>query len=343
MGITAKELASKLNISAAAVSMALHNKPGVSTQTRQRVLDAAYQYGYDFTKISEKRIVGGSVCLVIYKKHGAVVTDTPFFSEVTEGISLECRNQKYKLKISYIYEDEETLQKQIEDLQYSDCAGIILLGTEMTEQDLKPFLQLPIPLVLLDAYFDTVFCDCVTINNLQGAFMATRYLIRKTNCQPGYLRSSCQISNFAERATGFYNAVRASGMSASKSIVHHLSPSVEGACADMLEIIRSKEPLASCYFADNDLIAAGAMKAFKQCALRIPEDIAVVGFDNMPVSSVIEPSLTTVHVPKHSMGESAVQRLIALIQKPEQTQFRIQISTSLVKRQSVISKPNISS
>ena len=82
MGITAKELAEKLNLSAAAVSMALHNKPGVSTQTRQLVYDTALKYGFDFSRISEKKQVDGSIYLIIYQKHGTVVADTPFFSKV---------------------------------------------------------------------------------------------------------------------------------------------------------------------------------------------------------------------------------------------------------------------
>jgi LacI family transcriptional regulator len=96
MGITAKELAKKLNLSAAAVSMALNHKPGVSTKTRQFVYDAAVKYGYDFSRISEKRSMNGSVYLVLYKKHGTVVTDTPFFSEVTEGVSLECKKPEFQ-------------------------------------------------------------------------------------------------------------------------------------------------------------------------------------------------------------------------------------------------------
>ena len=132
MGITAKELAGKLNLSAAAVSMALNNKPGVSTATRRRVLDAAERYGYDLSRLSDKkRTAEGEIYFVMYKKHGAVVADTPFFSQVSDGIALECKKQGHKLKISYIYEEEDTLQKQIEDIQYSDCCGIILLGTEM--------------------------------------------------------------------------------------------------------------------------------------------------------------------------------------------------------------------
>lgn len=335
MSITAKELAKKLNLSAAAVSMALNHKPGVSTATRQLVLDTAEKYGYDFSRISEKHTTTGSIYFVIYKKHGTVVTDTPFFSQVSEGVSLGCKKKDYKLKISYVYEDEDTIQKQIEDIQFSDCCGIILLGTEMDPEDVKPFLQLPIPVVLLDAWFDTIDCDCVLINNIQGAFLATKHLIRKRKKQPGYLQSAYQISNFAERSFGFYKAVRSTGMSASKSIVHFLTPSVEGAYADMIELLEKKEELASCYFADNDLIAIGVMKVLKQYGYRIPEDIAIVGFDNMPMCSIIEPSLTTVNVPKQYMGEVAAERLITLINEPGLPPVKTEISTTLIKRHTV--------
>lgn len=335
MSITAKELAEKLGLSTAAVSMALNHKPGVSTSTRQRVLDAADKCGYDFTRISEKQVITGSIYFVIYKKHGAVVADTPFFSQVSEGISLECKKENYKLKISYVYEDEDTLTSQIEEIQYSDCSGIILLGTEMTSDKLAPFLKLPIPVVLLDAYFETTPCNCVLINNVQGAFLAARYLIRKCKKQPGYLQSSYQISNFSERASGFYKAVRESGMSASKSIVHLLTPSMEGAYADMTEILKNGDELAPCYFADNDLIAIGVIKALKQYGYRIPQDVAIVGFDNLPASSIIEPSLTTIHVPKQYMGEIAAQRLIALMTQKGASPVKTELSTTLVKRHTV--------
>lgn len=332
MGITAKELAQKLNISAAAVSLALNHKQGVSTETKQRIWEAAEKYGYDFSRLSDKTRPSGAIYFVIYKKHGTVVADTPFFSDVSEGISQYCKNEQYKLKISYIYEDDATLERQIQDIQYSDCCGIILLGTEMEAEDVKPFLDLPIPVLLLDAYFETVSCNCVLINNVQGAYLAAKHLIRSCKTQPGYLQSSYQISNFAERSSGFYKAIRESGMSASRSIVHKLTPSMEGAYADMLEIIKSNEPLAPCYFADNDLIAIGAMKALKKNSYKIPSDICIVGFDNLPVSSVVEPSLTTVHVPKKYMGEVAAARMISLLKEPAQPPVKTEIMTRLIKR-----------
>ena len=311
MGITAKELARKLNLSAAAVSMALNHKPGVSTATRQLVLDAAEKYGYDFSRIAEKHTTSGAIILSFIKTWNRCGRH-PVFLSGFRGNFTRMQKNDYRLKISYIYEDEDTITKQIEEIQYSDCAGIILLGTEMEAGDLKPFLNLPIPVVLLDAYFETVPCNCVLINNVQGAYLAARHLIRTCKTQPGYLRSAYQISNFAERSSGFYKAVRAAGMSSSRSIVHSLTPSMEGAYTDMLELIKNGEELASCYFADNDLIAVGAMKALKESGYRIPQDIGIVGFDNLPLGSVVEPALTTIHVPKQYMGEAAAQKLIDL-------------------------------
>ena len=335
MTITAKELAKKLNLSAAAVSMALNNKPGVSTATRKLVMDAAVEYGYDLSRISEKHTTGGNIYFVLYKKHGAVVADTPFFSELSDGIVLGCKDAGYKVKISYIYGDEGDVEEQLEEIQYSDCVGIVLLGTEMTPEDLKIFKKLPIPFVLLDTYFETVDCNYVLINNVQGAYLAASYLIKKTKKQPGYLKSSYPIGNFAERNSGFFKAVRAYGMASSKSIVHSLTPSIDGAYADMKEILENGEELAPCYFADNDLIAVGAMKALKEFGYSIPEDIAIVGFDNIPLSRIVEPSLTTIHVPKQYMGEMAAKRLITILKEKGTRPVKIEIATQLIERNSV--------
>lgn len=333
MKITAKELAKKLNISPAAVSMALNNKPGVSTETRKMILEAAEKHGYDFTKISEKKRAVGTVYFCIYKKHGAVVGDTPFFSQVSEGIAAGCKKAEYRLKISYLYEDD-SLDQDIEDIQFSDCAGMILLGTEMTPEDYKHFTHLPFPVILLDTSMEGVACDCILMDNVLGAFQAASYLIKHTNRQPGYLHSFYPISNFNEREEGFFKAVHTHGLSSSGCIVHRLPPSVDGAYADMLDILKRGEPTVSAYFADNDWIAIGAMKAFKEMGYRIPEDVAIIGFDDVPSCTVIEPSLTTIHVHKQSMGEIAVNRLVTQLQQPNIPPVKIRLGTKLIERQS---------
>lgn len=338
MSITAKELSKILQLSEAAVSMALNNKPGVSTATRKRVVETARAHGYDFSKINENSTVpqasGGTLYFIIYRKHGAVVADTPFFSELSQGIDSGCKKQHYYLHVFYL-DDGKEIEQQLKSLIHFDCKGILLLGTEMHEKDLMPFLNLKLPLVVLDTYFETVRANYVLINNVQGAYLATDYLISHCKSQPGYLRSSYAINNFQERADGFYKAVRTHGMSTSKSKVHLLTPSMEGAYADMTTLLDSGEELASCYFADNDLIACGAMKAMKEHGYRIPEEISIIGFDNMPAAVYMEPALTTIHVPKQAMGEAAVRRLAQIIEDKDEVPMKLEISTTLIKRKSI--------
>lgn len=337
MSITAKELAKIMGLSEAAISMALNNKPGVSTKTRKRVIDKAKELGYDFSRIEEQTepvAYNGTIYFIIYKKNGAIVGDTPFFSQLSEGIDIGCKETHFYLNVSYLYEGDD-VQFQLSEMIRLGCKGIILLGTEMSESDFAPFSNLRIPVVVLDTYFENTSANYVLIDNVQGAYQAASYLIQKCKCQPGYLQSTYSISNFLGRADGFYKAVRRNGMSTSKSIVHRLSPSMEGAYADMADLLHQGEEPARCYFADNDLIAAGAIKAFKEAGYRIPEDIAVVGFDNMPLSTYIDPTLTTIHVPKQYMGMMAARRLADLLTSKTANPIKIEIATTLIVRKSV--------
>ena len=335
MAVTAKQIASEMGLSEAAVSMALNNKPGVSSETRRAVLDCAKRIGYDF---SRKAVANtghkGTFCFVVYKKSGAVVGDTPFFSDLTDGISITCKKDHYDLVIRYLYEDED-LESQLYTLSTSKFAGIILLATEMDAASMAPFMKFKTPIVLLDSYFETLDYNCVLINNIQGAFLATSYLISKRKKQPGYLRSAYPISNFDERADGFYKAIRANGMSTSKSVVHRLTPSQDGAYEDMKALLQNGEELADCYFADNDHIAIGAITAIKEAGYRIPEDVAVVGFDDIPLCEYLDPPLTTVHVPKQIMGEAAVKRLISMVERKNVHPIKSEIGVTLKKRKSV--------
>ena len=334
--ITAKELAALLQLSESAVSLALNNKPGVSRETRRRVLDAARDHDYDFSRKAVSRDQKkGIICFAVYRKSGAVVGDTPFFSELTDGISDRCRRDGYECVIRYLYEDED-LRDQIYEIRTSSFAGVIVLATEMEEPTLSLFDVLEIPLVFLDAYFERPEYNFIMINNTQGAYLATRYLIRKCRTQPGYLRSSYWISNFEARADGFYKAIREAGMSTSHSLVHRLPPSQEGAYADMKELLRSAQP-AKCYFADNDLIAIGAMQALREAGYRIPEDVSVVGFDDISSAEYVSPPLTTIEVPKSYLGETAVERVAQMIEGRCLQPLKVEVFTRLIRRRSVAS------
>lgn len=332
MKVTAKQIAEKLGISAAAVSMALNNKPGVSVAMRHKIIDVAMEMGYDFSRIQKKLEKSNEIAFIFFHKN--FVFDTPFFTELATNVEATIKEAGYQLVVHHIH-DLDNLEEKVMSLNSYHYAGILLLGTIMNENEFSYFEKLDVPILLLDTYFPNVKANCVVINNVDSAQMATEYLIKKRHQQPGYLHANQKIQNFKERALGFYNAVRKHSFPVSKSIVHPLSCSVDGAYADMLEILNNNEPIASCYFADNDEIAIGAMRAFKEKGYRIPEDVAIIGFDNIPYSTYVDPPLTTIDVPKAFMGKVAAKNIISSIQNPSPHFTKIEINTTLVIRDSI--------
>ncbi|MCR4674402.1 MAG: LacI family DNA-binding transcriptional regulator [Lachnospiraceae bacterium] len=333
MSITAKELAKLLNLTPAAVSLALNDKPGVSDATRQKVKDAAVSHGYDFSRIKMKSERNGFVYVIIYKKDGAIVDETPFFSELIQGVSKGCKQIGHKEKIIYLYEEDVT-SENLYNLFHKDCFGIILLGTEITASPLQKFLDLKIPLVLLDNYIEELPCDCVLINNMQGSYIATKHLIKTTKKHPGYLKSSYAINNFNGRELGFKKALIQSGYSVSATNIVPLTPSIDGAFLDFDTYLNNGGNVLPCYFADNDLIAVGVIKALQKHGYHVPEDVKIVGFDNLSISQIFSPTLTTIHVPKIDMGFEAVMRLHGRTQTPGISFTKTELCTELIGRDS---------
>lgn len=337
MSISAKELAGKLNVSAATVSMVLNHKSGISAATRDKVLAGARECGYDLSKYYAHAQTPHNICFLNYKKSGKVVTDTPFFSELTEGISSACKSNNINLSITYIY-GAEPVAPQLKALSDKGYNGILLLATEMEKEDFTPFFSLPYPLLALDCYFDELQLDTVLINNIQGSFMAASYLAQQGFQKIGYLKSSLRIANFDERADGYYKALRHYQLKKNSDYVLALSPSMENAYQDMKALLAQDIPLAEAYFADNDLIASGAMRAFQEAGLNIPGDISLIGFDDMPICGFLSPQLSTMRVQKHDLGVLAIEQLMNKLNNPARPPIKTELSPSLVIRESVRKK-----
>lgn len=191
-------------------------------------------------------------------------------------------------------------------------------------------------MVVLDCYYDDLDYDCVVINNSQGAYCAADYLVRMGHRRIGYLHSSVSISNFAERAAGYQKALEAYGISVEERYVLRLSPMSAQGYQDMVRILEQKPELADAYFADNDIIAAAAMKAFREYGYRVPEDISIVGFDDMPLCDIMNPPLSTMRVDKRQLGRTAVKCLLTRMNGEKHGKMKIALQTALVCRESVL-------
>ncbi|GAG77398.1 unnamed protein product, partial [marine sediment metagenome] len=243
------------------VSFVLNNKPGVSEETRRKVLRVIEQMGYNTNIFSKSALAHNrNIRFIIYKKHGLVVSDTPFFSALMEGIDREARSLGYNLIVTYMDENKDNLMKILHIIKGTSPDGIMLLATEMTKEDLKPFKKLNIPLLLLDSYFESENLDTVIINNIKGVYKATCYLAELGHTDIGYLHSSVWINNFDQRMAGFKKAINDKGLKLNKNYIFCLESTIDGSYKNMFKILENKPQLPTALFADNDIIAKDIAK-----------------------------------------------------------------------------------
>lgn len=337
MSVTIKEIARKAEVSSATVSMILNNKPGISRATRERVLKIVGEYGYSLVSVRKGPAKNkGNLQLAIYKKHSKVVADTPFFQALIEGIESGTRHNSYQLTIKYLSGNSDP-DGVIADLRENSVDGMLLLGTEMEKQDLRNFLKIDIPILLLDSYFPDINASCVVIDNVSGVYTATKHLLEEGHREIGYLKSSVAIQNFKERYEGYLKALADAGLAPEAAFTVPLSPTMDGAYEDMAAYLGRKPGLPTAFVADNDIIALGAIKALKENSIKIPEEISIIGFDDMPFCTMTEPSLSTINVNKKILGQLAVENLISMIERKNSFHCKTALGVTLVQRGSVIS------
>ena len=337
MAVTARDVARAAGVSPATVSLVFRNKPGVGTRTREHVFAVAEELGYEYqgTASPDNR---HALQLVVYKSHGKVVGETAFFEELIHGVQSATYARGFgQLLISYFYEGENNTE-QLRALRSSKCDGIILLATELNAPGVRAIRRLGVPVVLLDSWFPTKDLDAVIIDNQGGAFNAVDHLVAAGHRDIGYLHSKVRIRNFLERADGFRQAcqllVDRHYDCAARTV--EVGASASEAYADMVAWLNGNPHVPTAFFADNDLIAVGAIGALVEAGYRVPQDVSVIGFDNVPTVELGALGLTTMDVPKARLGALAVERLAKIIGQGTRTEtVRISVLPTVVGRDSV--------
>jgi len=202
MKIRSKDIANKLGISTTTVSLVLNNKPGISNETRKMVLEEIEKAGYkpNIEISGTKRI--GNIRFVLFKGHGQVVGETPFFAKLIQSIDEEARIKGYNCLHSYVSKGDYSIEQVKQIIIDNSTDGIILLATEMENTDVTPFIELNIPLLVLDSSFTNMNIDTVKIDNVDSIITVVNYLVSMGHQDIGYLHSSKWIQNFDERHTG---------------------------------------------------------------------------------------------------------------------------------------------
>ena len=337
MPVKAKEIAKMLGISPASVSLVLNNKPGVSEATRKKVISAMKENGCEelLSNVSEN---AKSILFLVYRKNGTKVEGSPYFSQIfsdiIEGVENQVKSCGYKLLI--MYADRESIQNEIGKIRGEQIEGILLLATEMMEDQMTLFSDMHVPVVIIDNYMESEDMDCVAINNEQGVDVAVSYLCSMGHQDIGYLHVDGNANNFVERYYGFLRSVREHKLTVrNECMIEFSSAGGDAVYPELKERIGLVKNMPTAFFADNDIIAICAIRVLREFGYRIPEDVSIVGFDNITLSEMIDPPLTTVQTPKRAIGSAAVNALLNKMDGKAEGIQKIEIKTTLMKRNSV--------
>jgi len=343
-GITAKDLAKKLGISPSAVSLALNDKPGVSQKTRNLVLETAMQMGYTKTSSASGFHTGKTVCFIRFG--GSVINaaeHTSFSSFVLQGVEARATELGYNTQLRYLGAGDMYNRQTLEFIR--QAAGVIFLGTDLTPSQLPEmsqfFAQLDnCPVVIVDSFLMQNRVDCIGNDSFGGAKLAIKYLLRSGHRKLGYVRAKQRILNLSQREQGVLSALSEAGEV--PPIYIDVDISSDGAFRDFDAWLSGHPELPDALFIENDILAAAVIRALKSHDLRIPEDISLIGFDDIPLCEMLDPPLSTVHLCKQELGSHAMDQLhrrISAGQVPHRTRnlpvVSTTLSTYLVSRSSV--------
>lgn len=324
-----KQISEITGYSPATISNALNRKRGVNKDTSEEIFKVAKELGY----VSEDKIT--KIKFVMYKRSGQIIDDTMFFPIMLDGFEQECRASGYEMVVCYLDRRSSDFEQQLKWILNDSSAAVVLLGTELQEDDIELFRGAKCPFMLLDYWTEDMSFNGVLINNSDSARMATDYLIARGHRKIGYMRGDLRIKAFRSRFAGYQVSLRKQGIPGEEKYMITLRTTMDGAHEDMLRYLDRKTELATAYFADNDMIALGAMKALQERGYRIPEDVSIIGFDDLPFSAISSPGLTSIKVPKQEMGRIAVKKMVEIIKGETQAITKIQVCTEFVERGSV--------
>jgi len=330
MKVNIRVISQKTGFSPATVSNALNGKKGVSKETISKIVKTAEELGYEPSTSASK------IKFVIYRKNGLIIDENPISASMIEGVEKKAKELGYETLICHLDYEGITFYQDVERILDDENSPIILLGTEMLEEDYKFFYKGKDRIIVLDGWCEESLFNSILIDNADSAYKSVNYLIKHGHRDIGYLQGDYRINAFQYRKDGYIKALLKNGITLDDKFIVTLGTRLESAYKDMMCYLEGKKELPTAFFSDNDIIAIGAIKALQERGIRVPEDISIIGFDDMNYSRVSTPKLTTVKVFQQEMGELAMARIDKINRVPKNIVEKVQICTKLIERDSVM-------
>jgi LacI family transcriptional regulator len=335
MGI--KEIAEQAGVSKTTVSLALNGQKGVSYETRMRIIQLAKDMDY---RVPGERSYfhenNGTIMFARLRKHGLILNEdqNSFIMDYIDGMNHVVKEFGYTFEI---YNHRvEPIPKFLSEVQDKQPKGIILLGTELEAEDILALSELTIPYVVMDTYFEHISVDFVNMANIGAVHNIVDYFSKTNHKDIGMVTCSIKSGNVIVRERGFRLAMDHFSKTIGVNSLIQVRPGFPGAYQDMMGHLKKGNRLPQALFCYNDVAAFGVIKALKESGFSVPADVSIIGFDDLPMSSMMEPHLTTIKVPNKYIGSAAARMLVErLNSKRTHYPTGLLVGGSLIIRESV--------
>ena len=333
--LTIRDIAEAAGVSPATVSLVLNGKGEISGVTRARVLEAVASLNYVPRAARSSADPGETLRFLKIAKHGHTVNrdHSVFISDYIDGMSAEATRRNYTLEV--VSFEGQPISTVAESLAGAPISGVIALGTELTEADIRLIQGLGLPTVFIDTFYDVLDANFVDMNNEDAVYKVLSHFQRQGFQRIGFVASHVDTTNFRLRRDAFFKNMARLGLSVNEADILSVESTYDGAYLDTRALLSTGLDLAECYFCTNDIIAYGFIRALREHGVAIPDDVSIIGFDNLPQSATMEPGLTTIDVSKRKIGYLAITILNDLIGAAEpQPPVKILVGADLVLRAS---------
>ena len=321
-------VAEKAEVSVNTASRAINNKPDINEETKKRILKAAQELGYvrNDTAVALRTKKTGTI--------GVVIADNrnPFYAEVLNGMEEAAREKNYHIILANTQRDYKKEEEAINLLLTKRVDGLLITPVQDRDDDIRNLVEANFPFVVVGRDFENINVDAIYNDEVKGGFLATEYLIKKGHKRIALIDGFLYKSPAKGRLEGYKRALNKHRISLDDSIMSVGDINIEDGYERTKQMLE-KDLDFTAIFAYNDMMAFGAMQAIKEKKLRIPEDIGLVGYDDIPYSLLISPQLTTIRLKKQDLGIESVELLLSRINGSLKKVKKIMLDVELIRRE----------
>lgn len=327
---TIRDIAKRAQVSVSTVSRVLNNKPDVKAETKEKIEKAIKELNFSPSNVARGLVLKKS-CVI-----GFIVPDiaNPSFPELARGIVSRARELGYSVMFFDTNHDSRVEKEALNLMQSKQVDGIILSFDEANRVELEKLKKEQFPSVQIYRKSSRPTISTIALDNIAAGQMATNYLLKNGHSRIGLITTGKETQSGYERYKGYCQALEKAGIVFEEDLVRAGKNKAEEGKECMNSLLGLKNP-PTAVFACHDLMAVGAYEAIDDRGLSIPEDISIVGHDNIDISKYIRPKLTTIDTHKSHLGRAAVDLLMEEIDAEEPLNKEVVLQSKLIERESV--------